>query len=681
MNDSSNNSNVGDDCGFRGLEIPAIIDTGKDDFVDDFYKPLLTQSVDYKRGVGYFTSGWLASNAQGLASFATNGGKAKWITSPQLPEEDWEALQEGNKAIRDEILYDQLKDRISSLEKDLEEDTRNALAWLIAEDILEIRFALPENGLKGEFHDKWGVFTDPTGNRVAFHGSQNDSTHGFTNYESFDIFCDWENEREADRVFNHEQRFDQIWENKTDQIETLTLPESIKKDIIDLRETSKPPYSETGNSITLRDYQADAVEAWEENNRRGMLEMATGTGKTYTAIGAMDKLLSKREEPLVTIIAVPFTHLADQWAESLSDWGFTQSKMLYGSVNSEWKSDLTRLLSDVSIGVRDQVIIITTHTTFTSDFFKKQITSTDVDSLLVADEVHGLGSEHRRTGLLNTIDYRLGLSATPRRYYDDEGTEALENFFEGVIFEYTLEDAIPEHLTEYKYYPHIVEMTDEELAEYSSLSRKLVAEMNKDHSDEELIERLLMKRAGLIKSAEQKLAKLQSIIQSLEKEDATDHLLVYTNHQQIDSAQRILNSEGLVQHRFTNEEDDEERKNLLDGFDEGRYDALVAMKCLDEGVDVPSTRRAILMSNSQNPKQFIQRRGRVLRKHEESGKEFAEIHDMIVVPSLNPNRDIIESERNILKREIQRFEEFAELAENRIEAKNRIQPLRTKYEI
>jgi len=668
-------------AGFQQLTIPAIIETSTDDFVEDFYKPLLSNAVTYKRGVGYFTTGWLAANAQGMAVFAQKGGTAKWITSPQLSDEDWHALQEGNEARQDQVLREHLEAKVRDLATELEENTRNALAWLIADGTLEIRFALPSGDLQGEFHDKWGIFTAETGDKVAFHGSQNDSAKGFQNYESYDIFCDWEGPREASRVSNHEDRFDALWANDVPDVTTISLPDSIRSDIVDLRETTEPPYEDVDWGITLRDYQQAAVDAWKANGRHGMLEMATGTGKTYTAIGAMDEFLDEQSDPVAVIISVPFTHLAKQWAESLADWGYENPKFVYGGANSDWKADLSRMLSDLSIGVREDTVFITTHTTLASDFFIEQFETSDVKTLFIADEVHGVGSEHRRTALLDTYDARLGLSATPTRYYDDKGTQVLENYFDGIVFEYTLEDAIPEHLTEYEYYPHIVEMTDDELSEYSDLSKKLAGEMGKEDPDQDRVERLLMKRAGLIKSADRKLEQLRVLIQELKNEDATDHLLVYTNHRQIDAAQDILNEEGLIQHRFTNEEDDEERQTLLDGFDKGRYDALVAMKCLDEGVDVPSTRRAILMSNSQNPKQFIQRRGRVLRHHEESNKEMAEIHDFIVVPTLDPNRDIIDSEKKILKRELERFEEFADTARNRVQAKNRIQPLRTEYEL
>jgi superfamily II DNA or RNA helicase len=185
-----------------------------------------------------------------------------------------------------------------------------------------------------------------------------------------------------------------------------------------------------------------------------------------------------------------------------------------------------------------------------------------------------------------------------------------------------------------------------------------------------------MKRSRLVKGTEKKYSALSRVLRRI---GDPDHVLVYTNPQQIEHVQETLNEKGIIQHKFTYHEDDKERQTLLEGFDTGEYDALVAMRCLDEGVDVPSTRQAVLMSNSGNPMQFIQRRGRVLRKH--PGKQQATIYDFIVVPTRNPPKHIVDSERNILIKELRRFEEFAAHAKNEHGARNTIEELRTAYGI
>jgi len=244
------------------------------------------------------------------------------------------------------------------------------------------------------------------------------------------------------------------------------------------------------------------------------------------------------------------------------------------------------------------------------------------------------------------------------------------------VFEYSLGEAIPEFLTPYDYYPIIVELTEEEMEDYSSLSKRLAKAYASDDADEELVNRLAMKRANIIKSAENKYVSLRSVLRSIGE---PDHLLVYTNSQQIDHVQDILNELGIRQHKFTYREDDTERQRLLTSFDEGDVDALVAMKCLDEGADVPETRTAILMANSGNPMQFIQRRGRVLRQT--PNKDRAVIFDMLVVPTLNPDESIANSEKYILKKELRRFEEFASTADNEYAARNKIEDIRIAYGI
>ncbi|QLH84811.1 DEAD/DEAH box helicase family protein [Halosimplex pelagicum] len=668
---------MADEDPFTSLDLPRIIDTSETDFVEEFYNPLLSRSVEYKRGVGYFTTNWLQSAARGIAQLAANGGTAKWIMSPMLEPEDWEAIKQGEKAKRDKALRAELESDIKDLQYDLEYQTRNAIAWMVADGLLEIRFAIPNTDLHGDFHDKFGVFTDGSGNKVAFHGSKNDSAHAFENYEAYSIDCDWLSDRDTQGVTLQEERFDTIWDGQKPNLDIITLPEGIEQDIADLRDQDHRPYDDPdgeSNDIELRPYQREAVENWMGNGMRGLFEMATGTGKTFTALGAMDRVLAESQNQMLVVIAVPYTHLAKQWQGELEVFGYENPKFLYGSANPNWKNDLSRITSDLTLGMGDDKVVITTHQTASTDYFREQIRNTNCTSFLIADEVHGVGSDHQRGALVDEYDYRIGLSATPERHYDEEGSEFILDYFGGVVFQFTLGEAIPEYLTQYDYHPIIVEMTEEELSEYSKLSKRLASAAASEDTDEELVERLAMKRANLVKSADNKYASLKSVLRQI---DQPDHLLVYTNPQQIDNVQDILNGLGIFQHKFTYREGDEEREQLLTSFDRGDVDALVAMRCLDEGVDVPSTRQAILMSNTGNPMQFIQRRGRVLRQF--PGKEKAVIYDFIVVPTLNPSQDIVDSERNILKKELRRFEEFAANARNEHGARNKIEEVRMNY--
>jgi len=675
---------------FEDLDLPRVLNTSTTNFVQEFYEPLLSRSIEYKRGVGYFTTNWIKSAARGIAELANNDGTAKWITSPKLTEEDWEAIKRGDEARNDEVLRDSLQRAVNNLRFDLEYDTRNAVAWMIADGLLEIKLAVPTESLSGgDFHDKFGIFYDIDGNQVAFHGSQNDSQQALRNYEAYSVDCDWLGERDAEGVETHEMRFDDLWNGRDPNVNTYTIPEGVAEDIAELRDYDNRPYDtpfdgldnptngkKASPEITLRDYQREAVDNWFENDCIGLFRMATGTGKTFTALAALDEYLEQQHGPILSVIAVPVTHLATQWAEEMDIFGLKSPRFLFGTANSDWKEDLSRVVSNIKLGIRDHDIIITTHKTLSEEYFREKISSIDGDVILLADEVHGLGSEKQRKGLLNNYTARIGLSATPERHYDEEGTEFLIDYFGGNVYEFTLSDAIPEYLTPYEYDPIIVEMTQDELEKYRKESRKLATAAGSEDTEDEIVERIAMKRAEIVKGAENKYRHLRRLLQQM---NDPSHLLVYTNPEQIDTVQQILNEEGIVHHKFTYEEGEETRKELLEGFDEGRWDALVAMKCLDEGVDVPATKQAILMSNSGNPMQFVQRRGRVLRQAE--GKDRATIYDMVVVPWLNPPEDIGASEQNLLQKELDRFSEFAENAKNRHTALNIIDSIRVKYRI
>ncbi len=665
---------------FTGLSFPPVIDTSDVDFISEFYDPLLSRAVEYKRGVGYFSSTWMRSAARGMSELVEHGGTAKWITSPIIGEDDWKALQKGSEAQFDAVLKRSLEEQISDLRYDLEYQTRNAIAWMVADGLLEIRFAIPQHDLSGDFHDKFGILTDAGGNKVAFHGSQNDSEHALRNYEAYTVYCDWLGERDAEGVEYQERRFDRLWEGNVKDVAIHTIPDGVRDQIVQLRDDDFRPYNlpdETfETTVTLRPYQQEAIDTWLANGQRGLFEMATGTGKTFTALAAAETALESPMPPEIIVIAVPFTHLAPQWATETELFNVKTPSFIYGSDNSNWKSDLSKIISNINLGISEQAVILTTHTTLSSEYFKEKLETHRGKSLLIGDEAHHLGSEHQQSGLLEAYDYRIGLSATPQRYYDEEGTSYLLEYFGGTVFEFTLEDAIPEYLTPYEYHPVIVELTQEELEKYQDLSRRLARVAHNKDADEEVIERLAQKRANIIKSAEQKYDKLTSVLNRLQP---IDHLLVYTNPEQIDHVQEILNSHGIIQHKFTYHEGSEERQRILAEFDTGEYDALVAMKCLDEGVDVQATKQAVLMSNTGNPMEFIQRRGRVLRRF--PGKDKATIFDFIVVPTLNPDATLIESEKNILRKELRRFEEFASHAKNEIQARNTIGEIKIQYQV
>ncbi len=680
------------------LNLLAVMDTSEHDLTSEFFIPLLSNSMRYDRGVGFFSSGWLRINSEGMVAFANNGGRARWVTSPILDKADWEALQAGDAARNNSTLRTALKRNIANLAEVLKKDTLSALAWMVADEIITFKLALPQEKLDhGDFHDKFGIFTDAQGNQVSFNGSYNDSIQGTRNYESIKIFCSWQ-PAFAPLVQKDVERFERLWNKLDPNVRVYDLPEAAREQILRLR-TNERPYAEpewvkhlriresassytlpqpsVPTDITLRDYQREAIKSWFQHQCQGLLEMATGTGKTITALAASARLY-EREKQLAVIIAVPYQHLVDQWHEEAKAFGYRPVRA-YKS-KASWLQELNHQIMEYNAGYRQFISVITTHTTFINDDFQGSIARLKGPSLLIADEVHHLGAERSRLNYPENIHFRLALSATPDRWFDDAGTLALRAYFGETVFAFPLEKAIGISLTPYYYYPHLVPLTDEELELYEELSVKIARLVSsKDEKRQQALEMLLIRRARLMNNAENKLSILSELVDS---EDHIEHTLFYCAPEQIDEVLHLLGWEkGLLVHRFTAEENTKERQQLLTNFADGKLQALVAMKCLDEGVDVPNTRTAYVLASSSNPREFIQRRGRILRKA--PGKEFSIIHDLIAVPptmhAAVRNSPTFSSERSILRRELQRFKEFANLAQNKHQALEVIWDIAKRY--
>jgi DNA phosphorothioation system restriction enzyme len=680
------------------LSLPSMMDTSTADLIADFFVPALTASKRYDRGVGYFSSGWLRTTAIGMVAFAENGGRARWVTSPILNEDDWEALLAGDAARSDPVLRSTLVRNIDELASTLEKETLSALAWMVADEIITFKLALPRNKLeRGDFHDKFGIFTDAENNQVSFNGSYNDSIQGNRNYESIKVFssCD---QAFAPFVRGDAERFERLWCNLDANVRIFDLPEAGREKILRLR-TEDRPYKEpewikirqereftviyqpirprVPGHLILREYQLEAINSWFAHEGRGLLEMATGTGKTITALAASARLY-EQENQLAVIITAPYQHLVDQWHEEAKAFGY-QPILAYKS-KTRWLEDLNNQVFEYNSGFRRFVSAITTHSTFITPEFQSSISRLTGSSLLIADEAHHLGAEQSRQSYPEHIPFRLALSATPERWFDTEGTEDLRGFFGETVFSFPLEKAIGTCLTPYYYHPHLVPLTDLELEGYEELSSKIARLFNrKDEQGQQALKLLLIKRAELLNKASNKLEVLSDLVST---GSGIDHTLFYCAPGQIDQVMHLLGwDKGLLVHRFTAEESTVERQQLLTDFASGDLQALVAMKCLDEGVDVPSTRTAYILASSSNPREFIQRRGRILRKSE--GKEFSIIHDLIAVPPLNwiepQDSPTFNIERNIIRRELQRFKEFAAPAINKHQALDVVWDMAKRY--
>ena len=677
--------------------------------VTDFYVPCLSVSKEYWRAVGYFTSQGLALAARGLSSFLQNEGKMRLVASPLLTEDDILAIQQGyteREAVVEKAIIRQLDEDFT----EIVEHRLKCLAWLIAEKRLDIKIAIPSelspNNRGGIYHEKIGIFIDGDGNTVAFTGSQNETVGGLVNnFESFDVYWAWADPHQ--RVQRKVDNFKRLWNNLTPKLSVLDFPVAAQQKLLEYKPTTPPhldpeelmdelftkepdvshPYRRNAidlpSSLKLRDYQQEAIDAWFENDCRGFLEMATGSGKTITALSALVRLV-KEKKRLFILIACPFQHLVEQWDKEASQFGF-RSILAYQSQRT-WVDRLNEALIDFNMGSLRVLCTITTHDTFISDVMQRTLTRLQGDAVLVADEAHHLGATKSRQNLPDLFSHRLGLSATPDRWFDPEGTEALRAYFGETVYEFPLAQAIETgYLCPYSYHPHLVKLTESELDEYEVLTAKiakLYARKNDDEVTEKLLEALLRQRADLLNKAENKLPMLKQLV--VNQSEPLHHALFYCAPEQIDEVIPMLGHElGLRVHRFTAEESTEERRSLLERFASRDLQGLVAMKCLDEGVDVPGTQSAYILASSSNPREFIQRRGRILRSA--PGKVEAKIYDLIAVPSLDTEvikaSPLFETERKILRREFRRFHEFARTAKNQHRAVGEIWQLARIYNL
>jgi DNA phosphorothioation system restriction enzyme len=440
-------------------------------------------------------------------------------------------------------------------------------------------------------------------------------------------------------------------------------------------------------SLQLRQYQRVAVANWFANQGRGTLKMATGSGKTITALAIATELYNKINLQVLLVIC-PYCHLVNQWARESEKFGL-KPILAFDSARS-WQNKLAAGLYEVRSGERAFLTIITTNATLMGDSLRSQLRYFPEKTLIIGDEVHNLGAPRLGQSLPRNIGLRLALSATPERHFDEQGTEAILDYFGPVLQpELTLADAIRQKaLVHYLYYPILVELTESETRKYSRLTQKIGWALWGDEKVEEndALTTLLMQRARLIGAAANKLVALRELM--IHRLD-TAHTLFYcgdgaieggarrNNNRQLTETAKLLGSElGYRVNTYTAATPLAERERLRQQFESGELQGLVAIRCLDEGVDIPAIRNAVILASSSNPRQFIQRRGRILRPH--PGKERATLFDMIVLPP-DLGRETLEVERNLLRKELKRFLEFADLADNAGEARVKLLQIQRRY--
>ncbi|NFH70744.1 DEAD/DEAH box helicase [Clostridium botulinum] len=685
----------------KDLDLKLCYRSDRDNLVDDFYNKVLSESCEYQRAVGYFSTQSLLLLDRGVDAFSKNGGVIFLIASPQLSEKDYIIIKNGYEK-RKKILQKIILNSLYLPQHDTELQSLNKIEKLIALNKLEIKIAFSKNG--GIFHEKIGVIKDNFNNKISFTGSLNETNNAFrNNFESIDLFFSWDN-RDCIRVEEKQTDFDELWNNNTKGVEVFDFTRAIQSKLIEYKDKGLiPDYDQYDDSqedddeieiltepgipkrIKIRPYQEEAYNSWVNNSYKGILEMATGTGKTITACYSIVKLyeqIIRYGKKQVVIVLVPYKHLVSQWAEELINFGYTPYKV-YSEI--DWFSQLKTQISKLKmIKKLRHLCIITTNDSFKTSKFREilNLMLDRFEVVLIADEVHNVGANKIISTLPSEIKYRLGLSATPVRHNDAEGTNKIFNYFGRIIFTFSLKDAIEKgFLTKYYYYPYIVYLDNEESQTYYNIIDEFkgypIELLKKIAFTNQEFKNVIKTTYQIADGSINKFRKFKEIINKFSRKY---YNLIYCSSVNINDGENKLpikqidaitafmgNTLTMKVHTFTAKEDNELRKSLLKRFTSGNdLQALIAIKCLDEGVDVPATRRAFILSSTTNEKQFIQRRGRVLRKSK--GKEYAEIYDFITLPrdleQSNDNDKIFDTELFLVAKEYNRLIEFSKLAIN-----------------
>lgn len=685
-----------EELGLRNVELKPEYNTDDDEIIRDLYRPCLQNSQYYDRAVGYFRANIYRELGEDLLNFVIKGGKVRIVCSPDIPEKDEVAAREGYelRGIRTatELQTDLLRvlDVMSKHPKDV--DCLEMLRLLIEKESLELYVALRPGGI---YHRKIGVFSDSHGNKVVFSGSGNEtlwavgSIEDWVNDEDFDVYRSWGDKFEVYKAEMKEGHLKKLFSGGTGRTSVRPLNELEQDYLNKLRkfkeyEDCRPGANERtylfskkekASEITPFSYQEEAIEAWKKAGMVGMLSMATATGKTYTALFAIEELLNQGKPIL---IVVPTTILLSQWRENISKINPEVPVLLAGGEHN-WRAQTNKriFISELNL----PRIILATMATASSDDFLEFLEQAK-NLVLIADEAHRLGSPTYRKIL--DLDYcaKLGLSATPERLFDAEGSKALlKTFGEKPVYHLPIESRVQlniddkKHvpilgyfLSRYDYYFYSVNLKNYEQEKWDELTNKisrLYAQIKSRDKGLEQVEvnsrtkLLLIQRAIIIKKAENKLHVISKIIN--ERYPSNGRWIIYCEDEaQLNSIIKILRKEhkNKVILKYHSKMTNIDRENSIKYF-ENNPSIIVSIRCLDEGVDVPQADGAVILASSSNPRQYIQRRGRVLRKA--INKDKATIIDVLVLPANNE----LDTPHSIVKGELARAWNFSQNAMNR----------------
>ncbi|MDR7871651.1 MAG: DEAD/DEAH box helicase family protein [Tissierellaceae bacterium] len=604
----------------QDIKIGISYNTSEHDLEEDFYRPCLQWASNYDRGVGFFTSGWISRNAIGLSDFVSRGGHIRWIISPILSYEDYQIIMD-KEGDEDKVTYFRqlLIKGVEQLRQEMEEDTKNAFAWMIYDGVLEIKFAVPYIELEdGDFHDKFGIFSDGRGNSISFLGSINDTQKGFSNYESIKVFKSWVS-GVSEYVESDVRRFERLWNNYDNNVKIFDLEAAISNKIFKLR-TSNCPYV-LKKEKNLWKHQEDAVNTFFKE-KHGILAMATGTGKTRTALQIMKRLF-KEGDINRCIIIVDGNDLLNQWFKEIQNLIKDIHIFRYYGSNREytdfllWRKPGILLLSREPMWVRECLEKLES---------RKREENVRMTTLLLFDEVHGMGSymlQKELMGVIRNYKYRLGLSATPEREYDEVGNQFIEEEIGSIIYEFGLEKAIERGiLCEFGYEPIEFELLDSERREKRNIiARYEYKKKNKVPFDIEVMYREL---ANINKVSEAKLPLFKEFVK--QRPEILERSIIFVENKEYgEKVQGILSAFIPDYHTYYSED----RPENLIKFANGELRCLVTCKKISEGVDIKSARNIILFSSDRGKLVVTQRIGRSLRLNPSEPNKRAMVVDFI----------------------------------------------------
>lgn len=703
----------------RDLHLKAVYESDQDDLLRDFYIPTLSNSIQYDRAVGFFSGSMLSFAAEGLSAFVAGGGSMRLIVGGELDEEDVAAIQSGydNRILAERVGAKMLK-LLDSIDDALFQTRIELLSWLVAAGRLDIKVALKRRGM---YHAKIGIMKDANGDAVVFQGSANETVYALLpdfNFETLNVFKTWRPEF-AEHFEPHIASFERLWKNRSQGTVVIDFPEAVRERFIrtakrariadpekecalweealqrympsPVQSTPKLPRTLGGRPFSIMPHQRRALEAWRASDCQGIVALATGAGKTVTAIYAAVRFFESTPRQCL-IVAVPYQSLADQWVENLRVFSI-HAFACYGGV-ARWREDVAQALHLFAQGARPFVCLVVVNRTLGSEAFQQLLRNVPGDYMFwVGDECHHHASAGIGPSLPQSARLRLGLSATPEHYLNAEANARLSRFYGRVVDTYGLDQALEDGvLTPYRYHVELVDLTVEETERYFELSERIGRLLGSSRGGlgdgNAELDRLLFERARLLGGAANKLEVLGRLLRGREP---SPHTLFYCSdasvdtdeddsvpQRQVEAVSRRLHDLGWRASRFTARESLQERRMILDGFRLGDLQAMVAIRCLDEGIDVPACQTAFILASSRNPRQFIQRRGRILRRS--PGKHFAEIFDLMVrLPS-----DFAKgspTERSLLEEEFKRVAEFARLARNSGDVIETLMPLMVDYDL